>query len=28
VIYAIEQQPRTVYVGQQIDVFLDGQGPG
>lgn len=24
VIYAIEAPPRTVYVGQQIDVFLDG----
>jgi HlyD family secretion protein len=25
VIYAIESSPRAVYVGQQIDVFLDGQ---
>jgi len=28
VIYAIEASPRAVYVGQQIDVFLDGQGSG
>jgi multidrug efflux pump subunit AcrA (membrane-fusion protein) len=25
VIYAIESSPRAIYVGQQIDVFLDGQ---
>jgi hypothetical protein len=24
VIYALESPPRTVYVGQQIDVFLAG----
>jgi multidrug resistance efflux pump len=26
-IYAVESSPRTVYVGQQIDVFLDGAPP-
>jgi hypothetical protein len=26
VIYAVERPPPTVFVGQQIDVFLDGEG--